>query len=44
MGEPDNVEQTPKESNDENAKEEEKKKKIEIKPGETYLKNNMGKM
>ena len=36
--------QTPEENNDENAKEEEKKKMIEIKPRETYLKDKIGKM
>jgi hypothetical protein len=36
--------QTPEENNDENVKEEEKKKMIEIKPRETYLKDKIGKM
>ena len=44
MEKPPNVGQTPKENNDENAKEEEKKKMIEIKPRETYLKDKIGKM
>ena len=41
---PANVGQIPEENNDENAKEEEKKKMIEIKPRETYLKDKIGKM
>jgi hypothetical protein len=44
MEKPANVGQTPEENNDENAKEEEKKKMIEIKPRETYLKDKIGKM
>ena len=44
MEKPPNVGQTPEENNDENAKEEEKKKMIEIKPRETYLKDKIGKM
>ena len=44
MDNPANVGQTPEENNDENAKEEEKKKMIEIKPRETYLKDKIGKM
>jgi hypothetical protein len=44
MEKPPNVGQTPEENNDENVKEEEKKKMIEIKPRETYLKDKIGKM
>jgi hypothetical protein len=44
MEKPANAGQTPEENNDENAKEEEKKKMIEIKPRETYLKDKIGKM
>ena len=39
-----NLEQSTVEQNGENAKEEEKKKMIEIKPRETYLKDKIGKM
>ena len=38
-----NLEQSTVEQNGENAKEEEKKKMIEIKPRETYLKDKIGK-
>ena len=39
-----NIEQSGEEQNGENTKEEEKKKMIEIKPRETYLKDKIGKM